>query len=149
MTPAARRATVLTAALGGWTVFEWVTRIGNAARDHTLDGGEKAFAVGSAVLFTGLGVAALVVAWRSRPAGVDRRALPFVGLFAAFTTLWWVVRSVLVWAHEHDTGFKVVHTVLAVISVTLSVLAARAVAASSGDDGVEGEGQAPAAAARL
>jgi hypothetical protein len=43
--------------------------------------------------------------------------------FAAWTVGVWVVRSIGIWVHDHPVGFKVVHTVLAAISIGLAVRA--------------------------
>jgi hypothetical protein len=48
-----------------------------------------------------------------------------VGALAAWSTGVWVVRDVSILAADHEVGFKVVHTVLAVVSIVLSALAWR------------------------
>ena len=53
---------------------------------------------------------------------VDRHR---VNLLAGVTVAVWAVRVPLVLVRDHEVGFKVVHVVLAVVSVTLAVLAAR------------------------
>ncbi|MEO7557223.1 MAG: hypothetical protein ABIV94_11540 [Acidimicrobiales bacterium] len=131
MTDADRSAIRCTAAFGGWTVFAWATRIRNAAADTDLDAPAKVVAVGSAVGFTALGVTVLVYAWRHRRDGFAPGAERYVGAFAALTTLWWSVRTVLVWVHDNSTGFRVVHTVLAVVSIALGVAAYRATSRAS------------------
>ena len=100
----------------GWTAFVWIGRVRN----------------GGAVLLalSFLALAALAV-WRRRP---------FVSLLVAWTVGVWVVRTPIILLHEHDAAFKVVHTVLAVVSIGLAVAAQR---------DVQRERQATAAAARL
>ncbi len=50
-----------------------------------------------------------------------------MGALAAWSTAVWVVRDVGILVADHEVGFKVVHTVLAVVSIVLSVLAWREV----------------------
>jgi hypothetical protein len=126
VTPADRTAVRLTAALGAWTVFEWATRIRNAAAEADVDALVKAANVGVATGFTAMGVGLLAYAWRNRRTGLPAGAPRVLGIVAFVITAWWSVRTLLVWIHEHDTPFKVVHTVLAVISITLALLARRA-----------------------
>ena len=53
---------------------------------------------------------------------VDRHRVRFL---AGVTVAVWAVRVPLVLVRDHEAGFKVVHVVLAVVSVTLALLAAR------------------------
>ena len=46
---------------------------------------------------------------------------------AVWTTAVWIVRSLTILAGDRATGFKVVHGVLAVVSIALAVWAVRAV----------------------
>jgi Na+/melibiose symporter-like transporter len=48
---------------------------------------------------------------------------PLAGLTAAV----WAVALIAIWARDHAIGFKVVHTVIAAISIALAVAAVRAV----------------------
>jgi hypothetical protein len=59
---------------------------------------------------------------------VDRRRMAPV--LAVATIAVWGVRLPFVLAHDHPAGFKVVHTVLAAISVGLAVLVLRAARSS-------------------
>ena len=103
-------------ALLGWTVFVWIGRIRNG---------------GSLLLALSFLVLAGLALWRVRP---------FLTLLAAWTVGVWVVRTPYILVHDHPAGFKIVHTVLAVVSVGLAVTAQRH---------VQRERQAPATAARL
>ena len=100
----------------GWTVFVWIGRIGL--------GGSPLLAIPFVVL-------AAVSAWRARP---------WVTLLAAYTVVVWAVRTPFILVHDHPVAFKVVHTVLATISIALAVLAQRH---------VQRERQAATASARL
>ena len=53
------------------------------------------------------------------------------GALAAWSSAVWVVRDVRILVADHEVGFKVVHTVLAVVSIVLAVLAWREVRRAS------------------
>jgi len=96
-------------ALPIWTLFVWATRM-----RIIFDQDQPKTTVIVPVILTVLAVVALV----------DRRR----GLLAlaAATTAVWVVRLPLVLAHDHAAGFKVVHAVLAIVSLALAYGAVRA-----------------------
>ena len=114
-----RRPFVL--ALVAWTFFVWTTRIGNIWRDADLDTGEKVGRTGLALSFTLLALAVVGALWR----GSARARLVTVGALAGWSTAVWVVRDARILAADHEIGFKVVHMVLALVSIVLSVLAWR------------------------
>ncbi|HMS87853.1 MAG: hypothetical protein KA758_08020 [Acidimicrobiales bacterium] len=65
--------------------------------------------------------------------GADRRSPGFVRgvtAFAAGTTLYWAVRIPMILLADHPVGFKVVHAVLAAVSIALAVAAWRSVRSS-------------------
>jgi hypothetical protein len=95
------------AALVAWTFLVWTTRVANVWRD--------------ALSFTVLAIAAGVALWRR----LAQATVVAVGALAAWTVAVWVVRGIGILAADHDLGFKVVHTVLAVVSIALAVLAWR------------------------
>jgi hypothetical protein len=100
----------------GWTVFVWAGRIRNG---------------GSVLLAASFLVLAAVALWqRGR----------WVTALAAWTIGVWAIRTPQILLDDQSVAFKVVHTVLATISIALAVLAQRH---------VERERQAPATAARL
>ena len=113
-----RRNALVPAALAGWTVFIWGTRVRNIARD----GG------GGLSLLVALGMVALaaLVAVALVRDGTPRWAVPAL---AAATVAAWAVRVPVILLGDHGTAFKVVHTVLAVVSVALAVAALRRVGA--------------------
>jgi hypothetical protein len=108
-------------ALVAWTLFVWTTRIANIWRDEALDGGEKVGRTGLALSFTLLALAVVVTLWRR----VERASLVAVGGLAAWSVVVWVVRDARILVADHEVGFKVVHTVLAVVSIALAALAWR------------------------
>jgi hypothetical protein len=131
-------------ALVAWTFFVWTTRIGNIWRDADLDTGEKVGRTGLALSFTLLALAVVGALWR----GSARTRLVAVGALAAWSTAVWIVRDARILVADHEVGFKVVHTVLAVVSILLSVLAwreARRAEISAVRDGAADESYAPTA----
>ena len=100
----------------GWTVFVWIGRIRNG---------------GSFPLAASFLVLAGFALWQMRP---------FVTLLVLWTVGVWAIRTPFILVHDHDTAFKVVHTVLAVLSIASAVAAQR---------DVQRQRQAPAATARL
>jgi hypothetical protein len=137
-----RRPFALT--LVAWTFFVWTTRIGNIWRDADLDTGEKVGRTGLALSFTLLALAVVGALWR----GSARTRLVAVGALAAWSTAVWIVRDARILLADHEVGFKVVHTVLAVVSIVLSVLAwreARRAGISAVRDGAADESYAPTA----
>jgi len=94
---------VVLLALPLWTLFVWATRIRIVLNQ---DGSKSAVIV--PVVLTVLAVAALV----NRRRWLAPLVLATVGV--------WVVRLPLVLLHHHSVPFKLVHAVLAVISLALS-----------------------------
>jgi hypothetical protein len=109
------------AALVAWTFLVWTTRIANIWRDADLDTGERWGRTLLAVSFTVLAIVAAVALWRR----VGQATVVAVGTLAAWTIAVWVVRGIGILAADHDLGFRVVHSVLAVVSIALAVLAWR------------------------
>jgi hypothetical protein len=107
-------------ALVVWTFLVWTTRIGNIWRDSDLETAGKVGRTALALAFTVLAVAVLVAAVREA-----RSTLRAVQLLANFTIVFWVVRGTSIVVGDHDVGFKVVHSVLAAVSIALAALAWR------------------------
>jgi hypothetical protein len=105
-----------------WTAFVWAGRIRN---------GGSILLAGSFLLLAALVVASL---WKR----VWMRAA--VTALVVWTIGVWVVRTPMILAHDHPAGFKAVHAVLAVVSISLAVWAER---------DVQRQRQAPATAAGL
>lgn len=113
---AADRPWVLT--LLAWTVLVWGSRIRNVLADDDLDGTGQAVRIVMAVVFLAL-AAAVAVRWRQ--ADRDR----WLGALVVWTTGVWLVQGVGMLLDDHGVGFKVIHTILAVVSIGLAVLAWR------------------------
>ena len=132
-------------ALVAWTFFVWTTRIGNIWRDADLDTGEQVGRTALALSFTLLATGVLAALWRGGPRA---RTLTVCAL-AAWSTAVWVVRDARILVADHEIGFKVVHTVLAVVSIALAALAwrehRRAAVVGDARSGTSSESYAPTA----
>ena len=101
----------------GWTGFVWVTRVKNVFGDEDLGLAEQAERlVVPAVML----VLAGYVAWSL----VRRRNLAPLRWLAAATIAVWLWRGSDILFGDHSGPFKVVHTMLGVISIALALLAA-------------------------
>jgi hypothetical protein len=110
-------------ALVAWTFFVWTTRIGNILRDEDLGTGDKVGRTALALSFTVLAIAVVVALVRR--AGWSPRV---IHALAGWTTLVWVVQGIGILLRDHDIAFKVVHAVLAVVSIGLAWLVWREMA---------------------
>jgi hypothetical protein len=99
-----------------WTVFVWAGRIRNG---------------GSVLLAAAFLALAVVAIWR-RGRWVPALVVWTIGV--------WAVRTPYILVHDHPVGFKVVHTVLAAVSIALAISAQR---------NVQREREAAATSARL
>jgi hypothetical protein len=120
------RAKALGPVLGliGWTLFVWGGRIRNVAADNQLQGWARNWRMAIAVVFVAaaLGLAALTVGWLLGPDNrIPRRlAQSSLGL-AVIGSGWWAVRGLDIALGDHALGFKVVHSVLAVVTIGLGL----------------------------
>ena len=94
-------------ALPIWTLLIWTTRIRNILGND----GHSRVELLVPLALTVLGIAALL----DRRRGVRALAVATVGI--------WAVRLPLVLVHDHAAAFKVVHAVLAVVSIGLAAAA--------------------------
>ena len=121
-----QRVVVLLWLLVAWTAIVWVGRIRNLIGDDTLVNWDRAWGIVVALLFLVLAAVTATLPlglWHRRPLGSTR----LVAIFCLCLLL-----------ADHEAGFKVVHTVLAGVSIGLAVLlqrADRAVAAGAVDSG--------------
>jgi hypothetical protein len=112
-------------ALVAWSLFVWTTRIRNIWGDDTLSTSEQVTSTALALSFTVLALIALVTVLR--PPARGRVATLAVDALSAWTVAVWAVRVPAILLDDHGAAFKVVHTVLAVVSVALAALAVREV----------------------
>jgi hypothetical protein len=125
---------VLASGFAAWTLYVWATRIRNAVADDALSGADRAVTVAMSLGFVAaaLVVGVLVVrSWR-RHGRLDGSVQAAMAVTLALTVLVWAIRVPMILT---DSGrgipFKVVHAMLAVISVGLGWGARRAAAADS------------------
>lgn len=102
----------------GWTVFLWLSRLRNVLNNDELSSSGRFIRVAVVVIFVSLAAAAVWALRRNRPRVLD--------LFLTWTVGYWFVRGLgILIDRGYPVGFKAVHTVLMVTSLTLSYLAAR------------------------
>jgi hypothetical protein len=110
-------------ALVAWTLFVWVGRVRNIVDDEALTGWSRIWRLGFALSFVVLGTVAGVLALGRLVAGTRAwrsRGLWLVAVsLAAYGALTWLVRGIDIALGNHSVGFKVVHVVLAVVSIGL------------------------------
>lgn len=125
-------------ALCGWTLFVWLNRIKNVVDDRSSVGGELegwafAWRLGVALGFcvlSVLGVVLLLITRRSGRSDAPSRSLVRATstLFTAFAGLgivWWTVRGIGTLLDDFTVGFKIVHTVLALVTISLGLVVLR------------------------
>ena len=110
-------------ALAAWTLFVWGQRVVNIAGDDELDTGQMVSGLVVAALFVVLGVSVAICLKRG-----GGRCRPLVDVLVIAGVLRWTLRTPIVLASaEWSAGFKVVHTVLWIVTVGLGVMAWREV----------------------
>ncbi len=116
-------------ALAGWTLFVWGNRVRNIVRDegwvtHWRMAVAVAFVVIALCLLTASLLAASLLAAVFSKGVAGRRVdvvRPLGSALAVVGSIWWIVRDLGILVADHSVAFKVVHTVLATITVALSV----------------------------
>lgn len=101
----------------GWTVFLWVSRLRNVLTNDELSSVGRALRIAVVVLFVALAswAAIGVRSGRDRP----------VWVLIIWTIGYWLVRHTGILIDDYSVGFKLVHTVLAIMSIGLAALSAR------------------------
>lgn len=95
-----------------WTLFMWVTRTRLIFTEDDLSVGDVVLRILPVFLFVALALVLVVSVRTGRP------DLPqTVAAFALWTTSYWLIRVVLISFRDHSVGFKVVHAVLATVSI--------------------------------
>ena len=129
-----------------WSGYVWLTRIANAwsaSSDETATA--KAVSTATAVVLLVGAVAAAVILVRARARTFVAAETLLLRTFAGLTIAVWAVRvPLIVLDAGHDVPFKVVHTVLALVSVGLAALTWWRAGTEAEADG--GSGPAPLAA---
>lgn len=121
----AARAVRPAAALAVWSLFVWGGRLRNLIAEpgglDELTGSDRWSLIGSLV-FGFLALATLVALV------VDRRsAVVPAAILAVLSVVVWAYRAVVILGREYSTGFLMVHTVLAGLSIGLGIWFLRAV----------------------
>ena len=98
-----------------WTLVSWGGRIGLLTEPETADPASWARIAGS--LAVGTGAAVLLMA------GLLPRLASWA--FAVWSAAIWGRSLLVVWTEQNTAGFRLVHTALAVVWITLAVLAVR------------------------
>jgi hypothetical protein len=132
--------------LAAWQLFVWGTRIRNVMGDESLMGLDQVVLVGLSATFLVYGVVAVGVWRETRPGlgGPTTNGVRWLQAGACWTVVVWLLRGGDILLSDHEAAFKVVHLVLAVISIALALLAVRVVnAASAGADGAPSEHAEP------
>ncbi len=139
---ARRNQLVAIGLLVGWTFLVWIGRVRNVLADDDLAGFAKTWRLGVALGFVaaGLVLGALVLS-RVRKSGTASAASlarpsavgSFASLLAIVGIAWWLIRGGGILFADFDTSFKIVHTVLAVVTFGLSGLVLMATRSTAKD----------------
>lgn len=113
--------------LAAWTFLVWTTRIRNIWTDDSLTTGGQVWRTALAGMFTVFAVGVIVL-WRRRSDAAN-----WVRAFSIWTVAVWVIRAVQIGLADHGVAFKIVHSVLAIVSVGLALWADRSVHAAPTD----------------
>jgi len=90
----------------------WTTRTRLIFTEADLSFADIVLRIAPVFLFVALALLLLYSVRTGRPA-----LAPTVTVIAAWTTVYWLVRVTLILIHDRSIGFKLVHAVLAVISI--------------------------------
>lgn len=90
-----------------WTLFLWVSRTRNVVSNEELSTWGITWRLGVVVVFVVLALLALRRSTRD----------PFLPVLVWWTIGYWLIRGGGILLDDHDAAFKVVHTVLMVVSI--------------------------------
>ncbi len=111
------------AALVAWTLFVWIGRVRNIIDDETLFGWSRNWRLGFATSFIALAVGVGGLAIRQLTVEAANPWLAnLVAILAVYGIVVWLIRGADIVLGDHSVGFKVVHAVLAVVSIGLGAL---------------------------
>jgi len=103
----------------GWTIFLWISRLRNVVNNDDLTSTGRAVRVLVVVVFVSLAVVTGLAVWRR---WAPARAV--IAVLLSWTVVYWLVRGIgILIDGDYSAGFKAVHTVLMVVSLTLAALA--------------------------
>ncbi|NNC75076.1 MAG: hypothetical protein HKN93_06140 [Acidimicrobiia bacterium] len=102
---------------GVWTLLIWGSRVRLLTGDEAAKTDVWIRIITSLVL----GAAVLAMALLARADGPARWGVGVVWAFAGWMALVWVSSAFNVFVNEHSSAFRIVHTVLAVVSIGLAV----------------------------
>lgn len=108
-------------ALVAWTLVIWSQRISNIWQDQDLDTSGQLSRTALAVSFVGLALFVAFAGWRASRETLVRA----VAVLGVWTTVVWLVRATDILLGDHGAAFKLVHTLLAIVSVALALAAYR------------------------
>jgi hypothetical protein len=111
-------------AFAAWSAYVWVTRIANAwtPGSEETTAAKVVSTVSAGVLLVGV-LATAVILVRARARALAAAEVLALRVFVGLTVAVWAVRvPQILLDGEHNVGFKVVHTALAVLSVVLGAL---------------------------
>ncbi len=113
-----------------WSLLVWGSRIRNIVADDELSTSGQVGRTLLALSFVLGGAATVVLLARARRRRFSRGETAVLAAFVVWTVGVWLVRGSQIAAGDHSVGFVVVHTVLAVVSIGLAVVAWRSARAS-------------------
>lgn len=108
-------------ALVAWTLVIWGQRISNIWQDQDLDPSGRLSRTALAASFVVLALVVAIAGWRASRETLVRA----VGVLGVWTTVVWLVRATDILFGDHGAAFKLVHTLLAIVSVALALIAYR------------------------
>lgn len=118
------------AAFAAVTLLVWGNRVWLAWTDPKVGLAGK---LGYSIPITAFVVAALATLWMLfTDRGRGRRFRALIAVFAVGTVVYWAIRLPIILFRHHPAGFKLVHTLLAVVLAGLAVRAIRFLGQRSG-----------------
>lgn len=105
--------------LSAWTLVVWIPRLRNIWTADDLSVAGQTVRTLWSVVFVVFAVGLVWFDWR-RPGSAWRA--PWLAAFVIWAVGFWAVRGVQIALADHELGFIVVHTVLAVVSIGLAVI---------------------------
>lgn len=103
-----------------WTLFIWFNRMKNVLEDNMLSTNETVTGAVIAMAFLIIAASIPMVS-----VGARRFLDRYVSVVAAIAATWWLVRLFTNLIGDHSVGFKVVHTVLSLVTIGLSLAVIR------------------------